>query len=129
MLTQLQAISEAAYLERINKFVRDLLVEQVLPEHKLEDLRAIIIVGEVLVAAVKELGDAALEAVGTEKVKLLTDFEPSEVVAHGAAVFSRLTQEHPEHFGTTTGNIISDDKEWAEMQAGIAQRAEEHSEP
>ncbi|KAH3999425.1 hypothetical protein HBH98_087720 [Parastagonospora nodorum] len=123
-----EAIGEAAYQERINKFVQDFLVQHVLPEHKREDIRAIIIAGEASAAAVKELGDAALEVVGTEEVKLLTDFEPSEVVAHGAAVFSRLTQEHPEHFGTTTGNIIPDDKEWAEMQARIERENEGHSE-
>jgi hypothetical protein len=77
---------------------------------------------------VKELGDTALHEVGTEEVKLMTDFVPSEVVAHGAAVFSRLTQENPERFISPIGNIIPDDKEWAEMQARIARKAEEHSE-
>ena len=57
----------------------------------------------------------------------MTEIEPSEVVAHGAAVWARMTQKHPERFGATAGNKIPDDQYWAEEEA-LKKLEEEHDE-
>jgi phenolic acid decarboxylase len=44
---------------------------------------------------------------------LMTHIDPSEVVAHGAAVFARMTEEHPDRFTAYDGNRIPDDEYWA----------------
>jgi hypothetical protein len=56
-----------------------------------------------------------LEAVGTNVVRLMTDIDPSEVVAHGAAVWARMMQQNPEDFMTHDGNRLPSDEEWAEI--------------
>lgn len=76
----------------------------------------------------KELGEVALQAVGTKDVKLMTDIEPAEVVAHGAAAFARLTQEHPEYFNTRSSNKVPDDAYWAEVAARKARAEAKHDE-
>lgn len=84
--------------------------------------------GEASAKGVKELGRIALDAVGTENVKLMTDFEPSEVVAHGAAIFSRLTQDHPEYFISRSTNKVPDESYWADVAAREASQSAEHDE-
>ncbi|KAH7384460.1 hypothetical protein BKA66DRAFT_462239 [Pyrenochaeta sp. MPI-SDFR-AT-0127] len=123
-----KVIGKQAYQERINEFVQEFIANQVLPQHKRENIRAIVITGEASTEAITELGIAALNAVGTGVVKLLTEIKPSEVVAHGAAVWARMTQHHPEHFKTHTGNKIPDEQYWAEEEARKAGRSDEHSE-
>jgi hypothetical protein len=56
-----------------------------------------------------------LEAVGTDVVRLMTDIDPSEVVAHGAAVWARMMQQQPEDFMTHDGNKLPSDEEWVEI--------------
>jgi hypothetical protein len=74
--------------------------------------------GEASSAAVEELATTALEAVGTDEVKLMTQFHHTEVVAHGAAVFSRIVQENPGSFpGPSAHRVILDDEYWAEEKA------------
>jgi hypothetical protein len=80
-----------------------------------QEVRAIVITGEASKAAIAKLGDFALKMVGTEAVRLITDIDASELVAYGAAVWARMTQQHPERFSTPAGNIIPDDEEWARM--------------
>lgn len=101
---------------------------KVLVRNNREDIRAIVIMGEASKTGTEQLGKIALDAVGTEAVKLMTDFEPSEVVAHGAAVFARLTQEHPEHFISKSTNRVPDDAYWADVAARKARESAEHSE-
>ena len=64
---------------------------------------------------------------GTEVVQVMTEIEPSEVVAHGAAVWARMTQEHPELFTTSRGYQIPDDEYWAAEEAR-KRGGEEHDE-
>jgi hypothetical protein len=74
--------------------------------------------GEASSAAVEELATTTLEAVGTDEVKLMTQFHHTEVVAHGAAVFSRIVQEDPGSFpGPSAHLVIPDDEYWAEEKA------------
>ncbi|KAF2029127.1 hypothetical protein EK21DRAFT_68303 [Setomelanomma holmii] len=80
--------------------------------NKREDIRAIIIAGEVSKAAVAKLGNAVLKAVGTEEVRLLAEIDPSEVVAHGAAFWARMTQRNPEAFVVHGGNKIPDEEDF-----------------
>jgi hypothetical protein len=59
----------------------------------------------------------------------MTDIEPAEVVAHGAAAFTRLTQEHPEYFNTRSTNRVPDEAYWAEVAARqTREEAAEHNE-
>jgi hypothetical protein len=102
--------------------------------------------GEASSTAVEELATTALEAVGTDEVKLMKQFHHTEVVAHGAAVFSKIVQEDPGIFGATVfsrivqGNPVSfsglstnrvpDEEYWAEEEARgrLTRKAEEHRE-
>ncbi|KAH7407043.1 hypothetical protein DE146DRAFT_607170 [Phaeosphaeria sp. MPI-PUGE-AT-0046c] len=124
-----EIVGSEAYQERLDKFLREFVEVEVLSRYKREDIRAIIISGEASATCAEELGKAALNAVGTEEVKLMKNFEPSKVVAHGAAVFARLTEEHPEDFMTHSGNIVPDDEAyWAEVAARRAREEAEHNE-
>jgi hypothetical protein len=131
-LTKLQTIGEGPYRLRVNGFVQDFITSQALPNHRAEDVRAVVIMGEASSAAVEELATAALAAVGTNEVKLMTQFHHTEVVAHGAAVFSRIVQEDPGSFsGPSDHLVIPDEEYWAEEEARAARKvakAEEHSE-
>jgi len=64
-------------------------------------------------------GNAALKAVGTEEVRLLTDFAPSLVVAHGAAVFAGAIEENPHHFVEPSGTSKYLEKQWFEFLAQL----------
>jgi phenolic acid decarboxylase len=44
------------------------------------------------------------------EVKLMTDIDPSETVAHGAAVWAKFVQEHPDEFVGFDGTIIPDEE-------------------
>jgi hypothetical protein len=74
----------------------------VLPGRKRENIRAVIMTGEASAASVAELAATAVRAIGTKAVRALAEFKPSEVVAHGAAVWARMTQEYPEYFEALT---------------------------
>lgn len=100
----------------------------VLPQINREDIRTIVIMGEVSAKGIQELGKIALDAVGTETVKLLTDFKPSELVAHGAAIFARLTQDHPEYFISRSTNKVPDESYWADVAAREVRQSAEHDE-
>jgi hypothetical protein len=82
---------------------------------KREQVRAIIVIGEASDAAIAELGEIALKMVGTEAVRLIKDIDAKELVAYGAAIWARMTQQTPERFESPQGNIIPDDEEWARM--------------
>lgn len=47
---------------------------------------------------IKELGEMARKAIGMEIVKVISEIDPSETVAHGAAVIARKIQEEPHKF-------------------------------
>jgi hypothetical protein len=66
-----------------------------------DDNRAILVFGEASPAAVTELGAIAKQVVGTAHVKVLTAFAASEVVARGAASYSRWAQDLPSTWGLT----------------------------
>jgi NAD(P)H-hydrate repair Nnr-like enzyme with NAD(P)H-hydrate dehydratase domain len=102
------------------------LDEQVLTKHKRDDIRAIIISGEASATGVANLGAIAVEEVGTDQVKLMTDIDPLEVVAHGAAVWARITHEQAEDFLVPDGNKIADDEILREHEA--ERRRHEHDE-
>ncbi|KAF1848103.1 uncharacterized protein K460DRAFT_308018 [Cucurbitaria berberidis CBS 394.84] len=83
-------IGADAYHERVSNFVDDFVNNQALQGYNRDDIRAIVIAGEASTDAVTELGRIAHKAVETETVKVLSDIETSEVVAHGAAVWAKL---------------------------------------
>jgi hypothetical protein len=56
------------------------------------------------------LGAIALQKVGTEEVKLMTEIDPSEVVAHGSAVWAKLVKDHPEYFVIHEWNRVADEE-------------------
>jgi hypothetical protein len=106
-----------AYHDRVSKFLEDFLKNQVFPRHNREEIRAIVIYGAASAPGNTELGTIALTAVGTDEVKLMTEIEPSEVVAHGAAIWAQRTQRNPEKFMAQDGNRIVDDQYHAENEA------------
>lgn len=128
ILTQLQAIDDQAYQQRINTFVQGFVDEQALPAHKREDIRAIVVTGDASAAAVGELGDAALKSVGNEKVRLLTDFASSQVIAQGAAVFAGAIHENPHYFVEPSRTSKYFEKQWAEFVAQLEKDERERRE-
>lgn len=62
-----------------------------------ENVRAIVLFGEADSLSTTQLGQIAREAVGTKTVEIMTDIDPSEAVAHGAAVWARMVQTLPAH--------------------------------
>lgn len=56
-------------------------------------------------------------AVGTDTVKVMTEFCPSEVAARGAAKIARWTQRVDKSKLYHTGNMIPDERYWAEEEA------------
>jgi hypothetical protein len=117
MLIETYDIGAQAYEERIRAFLHEFWNQQVLPNHKSENIRAIVISGEASTMANSKLGDIALQLVGTEEVKLMKEIDPLEVVAHGAAVWAQLTQQHPNDVTTHSGNIVGDEQAVLEHQA------------
>lgn len=97
------------YHGHISNFVRGFINDRVLTHHKRENIRAIVIAGEASTTAIELLGGAAREAVGHEQVELITDIEPSEVVAHGAAVWARTIREKSENFGSSCEGMFDDE--------------------
>lgn len=111
-------MGEEAYHRRISDFIHDFINDQVLPHHKHDNIRAIVIFGEASMAAVGLLRGIAREAVGHEDVELIMDIESSEVVAHGAATWARMASrseppgKHPE----------MDEEYWARATADAQRR-------
>lgn len=99
-----------AYEEKLGTFIKGFLESEVFPEHKQEDIRAIIISGEASAAGNARLGALAIQAVGTDEVQLMTEIESSKAVAHGAAVWAQLTYERPRAFLSPDGNRIADEQ-------------------
>lgn len=65
--------------------------------------------GEASPPWIAELTEMTRKAVGTEAVKVLTEFEPSEVVARGAAVYAQLSQQDPRPYRRHLGYRIDDE--------------------
>jgi hypothetical protein len=123
-----QKLGQHAYQTRTQQFLHGFIANHVLPHHKRENIRAIVIMGDATPTASTQLGTAALDAVGNEEAKLMTDIAPSEVAAYGAAVLARMTEERPEDFATYDGNLLIPDEQWEAEQARKAQLEDEHSE-
>jgi hypothetical protein len=107
-------MGEQAYQQQVKSFVHE-FIEMSVPQQQREDIRAIIIAGDATPAAITELGNIALDAVGTSVVKLMTQIDPSEVIAYGAAAWARMMQQHPELFVSTDCQLIPSDEEYAAM--------------
>jgi hypothetical protein len=101
---------------------------KVLSKHKREDVRAVVITGEASSIGNAELGDIALRVVGTSEVKLMTEIEHSEVVAYGAAIWARRTQQRPEKFITHGGNRVMDEQYHADNEAAYRRSMERRDE-
>lgn len=80
---------------------------QAIQKHQRDSFRAIVISGEASEPANTALGAMVKRIVGTEAVQIMTEIDPSEVVAHGAAVWARLTQQIPQVFIPDAGNKIA----------------------
>jgi hypothetical protein len=104
------------------------LSDQVLSSRKREDIRAIVIAGEASASAIAELTAITRDVVGTDVVKVMNDIDPSEVAAHGAAAIARWTQRIDGRTLATTGNMLPDEKYWAEEEAHKQAKAREHEE-
>jgi hypothetical protein len=72
----------------VKEFLTDFL-ENLLQGHERNDIRAIVLAGDASSSAFAELGELALDAVGTQEVKLATGIAPADVIAYGAAHFIR----------------------------------------
>lgn len=92
------------YQERVAAFLTAFVDENLSTENKAtyestftrEDIRAIFVFGDAAPAAVDELRSIARDVVGTDIVKVLDEFKASEVVARGAAAWSRWTDDNPD---------------------------------
>lgn len=73
-----------------------------------DNIRAVVLSGEASPARNKELGELARHAVGTTTATIMTELDPSEVVAHGAAVWARNVQRSPRAFVIETGNRVDE---------------------
>lgn len=59
-----------------------------------DDVRAIVLTGEASADAFSELGQIALDAVGTDVVAIAPGIDPADVLAYGAAAFARKTPKY-----------------------------------
>jgi hypothetical protein len=99
----------------LEDFVEQALQNQAYREvHVREDIRAIVIFGEASASSIAELGELALRAVGTDVVKLMTHIAPEEVVAHGAAVWARMTVEDAEHWWSCPPRVMYHDETYVQ---------------
>jgi molecular chaperone DnaK (HSP70) len=99
---------EEIYRNRLHDFL-DSFVEHSLQKHDRDSVRAIIVSGEASASRSIELGEMAKNAVGSQSAKVLTDIDPSEVVAYGAAVWARRVQREPRRFMIdSTSNLDHD---------------------
>lgn len=57
----------------------------------------------------------ARRAVGTEIVKVMTDIDPSEVLAHGAAVLAQWVMQDPKTFMVDKSVLETEDWEHDEL--------------
>jgi hypothetical protein len=117
MLMYTKKVGAQAYEERTKQFLCQFIDGQVLQKHRRKDIRAVVVSGEASTEGNSRLGIMALEAVGTEEVNLMTDIDPSEVVSHGAAIWARITQQHPENFIIHDGNRIPDEDFYIKHEA------------
>ncbi|KAF1358551.1 hypothetical protein EJ07DRAFT_123746 [Lizonia empirigonia] len=105
------SIGTQQYKQRVTTFLSD-FVQEALHTHYLdaqrENIRTIILSGEASPPRATELGEMACKAVGTETARVMTDIDPAEVVAHGAAVWARLVQQFPRTFVIETGNRVDE---------------------
>jgi hypothetical protein len=99
----------------LEDFVEQALQNQAYREvHVREDIRAIVIFGEASASSIAELGELALRAVGTDVVKLMTHVAPEEVVAHGAAVWARMTVEDAERWWSCPPRVMYYDETYVQ---------------
>jgi hypothetical protein len=82
-------MGDEAYDEMVQRFLRDLVDEVVQYWYRRSDIRAIVLVRGAIPTAFAKLGEIALEAVGTDAVRIDRGIEPAEVMACGAASFAR----------------------------------------
>jgi len=87
-----------------------------------------VVTGEASASAIAELTAIAHDAVGTDVVKVLTEFDPSEVAAYGAAAMARWTHRVDETTLVHTGNKVPDHEYWAGEEARRKFQASEHEE-
>jgi hypothetical protein len=76
-----------------------------------DDIRAFVIAGEASAEGVSALSLIARKVVGTEGLQYVTEVDPSEVVAHGAAQYARMVQKMPHAFKTSEGNVVAEHEE------------------
>ena len=100
-----------AYKERLAEFLDDFINNETLKKYERESIRAIVVAGEASPSGVKDIGEIAQQTIGTDVVAVLTEIDPVDVIAHGAAVFARRTKMVPEKFIIQAGNYIVDHDE------------------
>jgi hypothetical protein len=86
--TEIQDLGSQTYRERLTAFMNDFILDwpQTDGINSLEDIRAIVIAGEVSAALAAELGEIEQKAIGTVIPQVLTDEDPSAVIVRGAAM-------------------------------------------
>ncbi|KAF1842212.1 uncharacterized protein K460DRAFT_435543 [Cucurbitaria berberidis CBS 394.84] len=94
-----------AHEKRVSAFL-DSLIQEALQIYERDSIRAIVIAGEASSLGITNLSIMAYRAVGTQMVSVMTEIAPTDVVAHGAAVWARLVQQFPDNFVTESGNKI-----------------------
>lgn len=57
----------------------------------------------------------ARNAVGAQSARVLTDIDPSEVIAHGAAVWARRVQREPRRFIIDSTSNLNYDVNYDEL--------------
>lgn len=103
----MQNVDAQAYKERLSLFLDEFISDKALQGYERDSIRAIVISGEASSVGITELGVLARRAVGTQVVKVMMEIDPADVVAHGAAVWARMTQQSPQRFIPYAGNRIT----------------------
>jgi hypothetical protein len=85
---KIQDLGAQAYHERLTAFINDFIATWTQSPlfNGLEDIRAIVVAGEISAASATEVGEIAQKAVGTGILQVLTDEDPSAVLIRSAAM-------------------------------------------
>jgi hypothetical protein len=129
-----QDVGAERYHERLTKFIQNFksrwIEESKQCGYVLEDIRAIVIAGEVSSTAIAKLGNIAQEVIGTGIPEVLADFNnPTLVTARGAAVMSQRLGR-PCRTGMCMTELLTDEdyerksRQWDELEKKIQYKRE-----
>ncbi|KAI5378222.1 hypothetical protein J4E82_002915 [Alternaria postmessia] len=87
-----------SYEDRICSFLDSFIREEVASDkwYEMDDLRAVVVVGEVPRAAIAKLENSVQETLKLDHITMLNDIDAALVKSYGAASYALHTEVHPE---------------------------------